>query len=285
MKHIFTLLIMLAAGPLLSQSVPEFLHGTWKVQNKETYERWDKLNEHTLKGFSYKLENGRMHISEYLEISGKGGDLFYTASVVDQNQGAGIDFKLTESDSALVFENPDHDFPKKIVYQKLTDHDILVSVSDGKDQGFSFKMEKQNSEPTAADSTVSNPSYDSELAAKLGGDDYGMKSYILVLLKTGTNDTTDKEFISQCFRGHFENMQHMVSEGKLIVAGPIGKNENEYRGIFIIDAASFDEARALLQGDAAIKNELLEAELYNWYGSAALPEYLPAADKIWKVKP
>ena len=26
-------------------------------------------------------------------------------------------------------------------------------------------------------------------------------------------------------------------------------------------------------------------EIFTWYGSAALPEYLPAADKIWKLKP
>jgi len=29
----------------------------------------------------------------------------------------------------------------------------------------------------------------------------------------------------------------------------------------------------------------LDMELFSWYGSAALPEYLPFSDKIWKAKP
>lgn len=48
------------------------------------------------------------------------------------------------------------------------------------------------------DTSTTNPNYNKELADKLGGDDYGMKSYFLVILKTGTNTTTDKEFISHC---------------------------------------------------------------------------------------
>ena len=41
----------------------------------------------------------------------------------------------------------------------------------------------------------------------------------------------------------------------------------------------------LLQTDLAIKNKLLDYEIFNWYGSAALPEYLPISVKIWKEKP
>ena len=46
----------------------------------------------------------------------------------------------------------------------------------------------------------SNPNYDKTLSEKLGGDDYGMKSYFLVILKTGTNTTTDKELIAESFK-------------------------------------------------------------------------------------
>lgn len=67
--------------------------------------------------------------------------------------------------------------------------------------------------------------------------------------------------------------------------GPLGKNENTYRGIFILNVATIDAAQKLLKTDPAIKEGLLDAELYNWYGSAALPEYLKASDKIWKSKP
>ncbi len=130
-----------------------------------------------------------------------------------------------------------------------------------------------------------NPNYDSTLAKKYGADEYGMKGYILVILKTGTNKTTDKEFISKCFAGHMENINRLAKLGKLIVAGPLGKNDKTYRGIFILNTTSLDEAKELLQTDPTIKESILEAELYNWYGSAALSEYLEVSDKIWKINP
>ena len=136
------------------------------------------------------------------------------------------------------------------------------------------------------DTLPSNPNFDKVLAEKLGGDDYGMKSYYLVILKTGMNTSTDKEFIKESFKGHMENIHHLVKEGKLIVAGPLGKNELKYRGIFILNnVKSLDEAKELLQNDLAIKNGLLDYDILTWFGSAALPEYLPYSDKIWKSKP
>lgn len=139
---------------------------------------------------------------------------------------------------------------------------------------------------SGSDTLTTNPNYDKSLADKLGGDDYGMKSYFLVILKTGPNTTADKELISESFRGHLDNINRLVAEDKLIVAGPLGKNENQYRGIFILNnIPSVEEAKALLLTDLAIKNGLLDYDIFTWYGSAALPEYLPFSDKIWKSKP
>lgn len=76
------------------------------------------------------------------------------------------------------------------------------------------------------DTLIANPNYDKSLAEKLGGDDYGMKSYFLVVLKTGANTSADKEVIAESFRGHLENINRLVEEEKLVVAGPLGKNEN-----------------------------------------------------------
>lgn len=132
----------------------------------------------------------------------------------------------------------------------------------------------------AAMAQNTNPDYDSTLAAKLGADDYGMKAYILVMLKTGSNNSTDKKIIDSCFAGHMQNINRLVNMGKLIVAGPLSKNEKAYRGIFILDVTNLEEAKQLLQTDPAINAKFLEAELYKWYGSAALPEYLPAAKKV-----
>ena len=129
-----------------------------------------------------------------------------------------------------------------------------------------------------------NPVYDKALADSLGSDDYGMKSYVLVILKTGTNTTEQKVKVDSLFRGHLINIGRLAKEGKLIVAGPLGKNDKTYEGIFILNVKTTEEANSLLMTDPAIKAKLLDTELYRWYGSAALPLYLKYHEKVEKKK-
>ncbi len=133
-----------------------------------------------------------------------------------------------------------------------------------------------NAQPTAN-------KYDSVLAKKLNADDYGMKNYVFVILKTGSNTAVDKVVEDSLFHGHMNNIQRLATNGKLVVAGPFGKNNDNYRGLFILNTTSLDEAKALLETDPAIKAKLLEPELYLWYGSAALQETLKIHEKIQKV--
>ncbi len=127
---------------------------------------------------------------------------------------------------------------------------------------------------------VNNKKYDKHLADSLGADEYGMKMYILVILKTGSNKITDKQKVDSLFLGHMNNINHLVDRGKLVAAGPIKKNEKEYRGIFILNANTIEEANLLLETDPAIKAKILEAELFQWYGSAALPLYLKFHENV-----
>ena len=132
---------------------------------------------------------------------------------------------------------------------------------------------------------VSNPEYDAVLAKSLGADQYGMKSYVLVLLKTGDSQITDPEKVNELFTGHMTNINRLAEEGKLIVAGPIGKNDKSYRGIFILNVSTVEEGVELVQTDPAVSSGLLAAEYFPWYGSAALPVYLETAKKITQVNP
>lgn len=131
-----------------------------------------------------------------------------------------------------------------------------------------------------------NPKYDKALADSLGADEYGMKSYVLVILKTGPEDKniTDKPMRDSLFQGHFSNMNKMAKEGQLIVAGPIGKNDKTYRGIFILNVKTVEEAQALAQTDPSIRAGIFAIECYPWYGSAVLPMYLNYTDNVEKIK-
>lgn len=128
-----------------------------------------------------------------------------------------------------------------------------------------------------------NPSYNKALAESLGADDYGMKMYVFVILKTG-NFNPEKKISDSLFIGHMQNIKRLADSGKLVVAGPMVKNELNYRGIFILNAATLEEGRLLVNSDPAVQSKLLDAELFQWYGSAALPQYLKYHELIGKKK-
>lgn len=130
-----------------------------------------------------------------------------------------------------------------------------------------------------------NPLYDAALAKQLGADDFGMKSYFFVLLKTGPTVIENKSIRDSLFAGHLQNINRLANQGKLIVAGPLGKNKQQYRGLYILNCETLTEADSLLQTDPAIAAKLLDVEIFNWYGSAALPSYLDVHQRIEKKKP
>jgi uncharacterized protein YciI len=127
-----------------------------------------------------------------------------------------------------------------------------------------------------------NPQYDSVLAKSLGADERGMKSYVLVILKTGTADITDTAIRAQLFRGHFANINKLAGEGKMLTAGPIDQNEQQFRGIFLFNVGDIIEAQQLLKGDPTVENHIFEPMYFLLYGSAALQEIPGIHRKIQK---
>ncbi len=116
------------------------------------------------------------------------------------------------------------------------------------------------------------PVYDSVLAKKVGADDYGMKSYVFAILKKGSYAAKDKKESDSLFRGHMANIGRLADEGKLVVAGPLGKNDKDYSGIFIFNVKTTEEAKKLCETDPAIKSGIFIVEFYPWYCSGALME-------------
>lgn len=115
------------------------------------------------------------------------------------------------------------------------------------------------------------PLYDAELAKKLGADERGMKMYVLCILKTGPKDSeiTGKER-EDIFAGHFANIQRLADEGKLAVAGPFEKNDKSYRGLYIFNVPTLEDAEKLVVLDPAVKAGVFVPDLTLWYGSAAM---------------
>lgn len=144
MKQILFFIVYIFISLQVSgQSLPEFLQGTWKVENKDTYEEWEMVTTNMYIGASCKIKNGKKVVSENLSIRKSGKSIIYTATVLNQNQGKGVEFTLNQIDeNTFSFENPNHDFPNKIIYKKITDKQVYVKVLGKEDKGFSFHMFK-----------------------------------------------------------------------------------------------------------------------------------------------
>ena len=126
--------------------------------------------------------------------------------------------------------------------------------------------------------------FDENLAKSLGADDYGMKQYVFCILKTGSNTTASEKERNEFFKGHMENIQRLANEGKLAVAGPFMKNDKNYRGIFVFNVTTVEEAKALVESDPAVKGKIFEYELTPWYCSAALMKVNEIHESIQKTK-
>ena len=119
--------------------------------------------------------------------------------------------------------------------------------------------------------TADKGSFDPELAKRLGADERGMKPYVLCILKTGPKDAeVQGDARKEVFAGHFANIGRLAEEGKLVVAGPFGKNDKAYRGLYIFNVTTVEEAEKLVVLDPAVKAGVFVYELTPWYGTAAM---------------
>ncbi|HET7126456.1 MAG TPA: YciI family protein, partial [Lysobacter sp.] len=118
----------------------------------------------------------------------------------------------------------------------------------------------------AGDAPANAPAFDAELAKKTGADEHGMRSYVLVILRTGPKRMPDGAGRDAMFAGHFANMDRLAKEGKLALAGPFAKDPDGWRGLFVFAVEGIDEAKALTETDPVIANGEMVADYHAWYG-------------------
>jgi uncharacterized protein YciI len=84
------------------------------------------------------------------------------------------------------------------------------------------------------------------------------QSYTFVFLnKREDKKELPKEELDELMKGHFANMDRLVEEGKLIVAGPFDGGG----GIFIFKSRSVDETKEWISTDPAVKAEQWNIEV------------------------
>lgn len=94
-----------------------------------------------------------------------------------------------------------------------------------------------------------------------------MKRYWLVLLKKGPNREQDSLSRARIQAGHMANINRLVAQGKIIMAGPMGRGSGDLQGIFIMDCADSTEVQQFVSTDTAVQTGRLIMEYYPWWSA------------------
>lgn len=121
-----------------------WLSGTWVLKNggKTTEEHWRPLQGTTLLGSSHTYDDKRTQFVEHLRITAMRGTIAYIA--MPDGADHPTVFPVTKIETGCVeFENPQHDHPQRIRYEKTADGvTATISQLDGsRAQSFVFKKQ------------------------------------------------------------------------------------------------------------------------------------------------
>ena len=121
------LLLMGQAAPPTRVDDLAWLSGRWATNDggRWTEEVWSGPRGGTLMGFSWTGEGTNISEYEYLRVqSGEDHEIVYLAQ---PGGGPGVGFYLVQADgTGVTFENPTHDFPQRIRYQR--NGDVMVAT-------------------------------------------------------------------------------------------------------------------------------------------------------------
>ena len=144
----FTLLLTTPAStqtPTLTDIA--WISGDWQTApggKRQIEEHWTQVAGGSIMGVSRTVAGDKTVEFEYLRIEQRADGIFYVAH--PKARCPGTDFKLTKaSANEAVFENPQHDFPKRIIYRKAADDSLTASIDGGegtKAMTFAFRRIK-----------------------------------------------------------------------------------------------------------------------------------------------
>lgn len=126
----------------------EWLIGTWEniTPRGSIYESWSKINDIEFSGKSYVLRDDETIVLETIQLVQEQDGLFYIPTVKNQNEGMPVRFSTkTISETKVIFENPQHDFPQFISYTKITSDSLVAEIwgtRNGQKRKLTFPMKR-----------------------------------------------------------------------------------------------------------------------------------------------
>jgi hypothetical protein len=138
-----------AQAPAAKPTLLDFawLAGQWRIEQADGQvdEQWMAPAGGLMMGMARNIQAGKVREYEFTLLRQEAnGDIFYVASPSKQTETS---FKLTSlRGGEAVFENPQHDFPKKIVYARQADGSLLAAIEgpgrDGKPRRVEYPFKR-----------------------------------------------------------------------------------------------------------------------------------------------
>ena len=106
----------------------KWMSGSWTTRQGGTVieEHWTQPAAAAMLGMGRTIAGDKTVFYEYLRIESRPEGIFYVAH---PKARTGTDFKMVRADdNEIVFENPLHDFPKRIIYRRNSDGSMTARV-------------------------------------------------------------------------------------------------------------------------------------------------------------
>lgn len=148
---IFLLCIHLLAGCHSGTSDPdtggqqmdpyEWMVGNWYVPGGNYFEEWRTDSDTSLAGMAYRVAGDDTVRLEDIWLIKQRNDLIYRTVISRNGETAVTDFKQRNaSGDTLAFENPQHDYPKMIYYEKVGADSIFIYIQGTDDEGVTSRQ-------------------------------------------------------------------------------------------------------------------------------------------------
>ncbi len=129
-----------------------WLAGCWESNRagRISEERWTTPKGGMMLGTGHTIKDDKTTEFEFMRIHEEKGDIFFTAKPSGQPEAS---FKLIAltggKDGKAVFENPQHDFPQRVIYGKQPDGSLLARIEgemNGQKRGIDFPFKRAKCE-------------------------------------------------------------------------------------------------------------------------------------------
>ena len=147
LKLILSALFLFPIFPVENPTLADlsWISGDWQTAlggRRQIEDHWTAVAGGSMMGVSRTIAGDKTVEFEYLRIEQRADGIYYVAH--PKARCPGTDFKLTSASATeAVFENPQHDFPKRIIYRK-TEGGLTASIDAGEgSKGMSFVFKKR----------------------------------------------------------------------------------------------------------------------------------------------